>query len=85
MAEITGAAPSAADQRRLRRLIAELRAEGHHICAHPETGYFIARDEADLDHTCRFLYERAMCSLSQVAAMKRVSLPDLAGQLRLKF
>jgi hypothetical protein len=30
-----------------------------------------------------FLYHRAMTSLKQVAAMKRVSLPDFRGQLNL--
>lgn len=81
--EITGGHTCAPCERRLRQIITELRMEGHHICAHPETGYFIARDEAELNATARFLYERAMCSLGQVAAMKRVSLPDLAGQLRI--
>lgn len=82
--EITGqTAANLCDQRHLRRIITELRMEGHHICAHPATGYFIARDEAELNQTCVFLYERAMASLAQVSRMKRTSLPDLRGQLRL--
>ncbi len=70
-------------RRRLRYLVQDLREEGHHICAHPKHGYFIAETDEELQETCIFLYNRAMCSLTQVAAMKRVSLPDLRGQLRL--
>jgi hypothetical protein len=33
--------------------------------------------------TCNFLYDRAMTSLRQIATMRRVSLPDLRGQLHL--
>lgn len=74
---------TAGDERALRHQIEELRREGHHICGHPSTGYFIARDEAELVRTCGYLYARAMTSLQQIAAMRRVSLPDLRGQLRL--
>lgn len=74
---------SARAQRQLRHAIEALRREGHHICGRPESGYFIAASDAELDGTCRFLYERAMTTLQQIAAMKRVSLPDLRGQLRL--
>lgn len=70
-------------ERALRHQIEELRRGGHHICGHPSTGYFIARHEAELVRTCGYLYSRAMTSLQQVAAMRRVSLPDLRGQLRL--
>lgn len=73
------------DQRAIRRLVVELRRQGEHICADPRHGYFLAADPAELDQTCRFLYDRAMTSLTQVSAMKRVSLPDLAGQLRIRL
>ncbi len=75
---------SAATERRVRHVVSELRKEGHHICAHPNQGYFIAAGAEELERTCRFLFSRAMDSLEQVAAMKRVSLPDLKGQLRLR-
>jgi hypothetical protein len=70
-------------ERLLRRYVVELREEGHHICAHPTSGYFSANSDAELQATCEYLYDRAMTSLKQVAAMKRVSLPDLRGQLHL--
>lgn len=74
---------NACDQRRLRQVIEALRRAGHSICAHPATGYFSAGCDADVDDTCEFLYARAMTSLQQISAMKRVALPDLRGQLGL--
>lgn len=70
-------------ERLLRAHVTSLREEGHHICAHPARGYFIAENEEELNATCEYLHDRAMTSLKQVAAMKRVSLPDLRGQLHL--
>jgi len=75
--------PSYAAQRQVRKLVTELRLEGHHICAHPASGYFIAETEDELNDTCLFLHQRAMASLTQISRMKKVSLPDLRGQLRL--
>ena len=74
---------SEADQRRLRTVIEALRTGGHRICANPTHGYYLAANDGELDQTCNFLFERAMTSLRQVSAMKRVSLPDLRGQLGL--
>jgi len=70
-------------QRQVRKLVLSLRNEGHHICATPQHGYFIAKDEAELNETCEFLYDRALSSLEQISAMKKVSVPDFRGQLRL--
>lgn len=72
-----------ADERRLRQVIEALRTQGHPVCAHPANGYYLAANEDELNRACEFLYGRAMTSLRQVSAMKRVSLPDLRGQLRL--
>lgn len=83
-AEITGIAPpNPAGERRLRQVIEDLRLEGHHICGHPSSGYFIAESEAELVRTCEYLHSRAMTSLRQVARMRGVAAPDLRGQLRL--
>lgn len=81
--EVLEAPGEAADERAVRHAIQELRERGHHVCAHPSTGYFLAATDEELNRTCLYLTERAMCSLRQVAAMKKVSLPDLKGQLRL--
>lgn len=83
VSEIAGMFAEAAHERELRHVIEELRRDGQHICGHPSTGYYLAESDAELDETCRFLFNRAMTSLTQVAAMRRVSLPDLRGQLRL--
>lgn len=84
VAEITGAlGHNAAGERELREAVVKLRLEGHHVCAHPASGYYLASTPDELDATCTFLYERAMTTLQQIAAMKCISLPDLRGQLKL--
>ncbi|PCJ88686.1 MAG: hypothetical protein COA54_02335 [Thiotrichaceae bacterium] len=70
-------------KRHIRKLVQDLRQQGHHICATPQDGYYIAANEAELNETCEFLHERAMSSLKQISAMKKIALPDLRGQLRL--
>lgn len=80
--QVTGHNGHAAE-RKLRQIIETLRTHGHRICAHPAHGYYLAANDTELDQACEFLLGRAMTSLRQVSAMKRVSLPDLRGQLRL--
>jgi len=81
--EITSSDSNAVSERLLRYKIRDLRLDGFHVCAHPATGYYMAANEAELNKTCEFLYDRAMASLTQVSKMKRISLPDLRGQLQL--
>jgi len=81
--EILGANPTSGHERHLRELVVELRKAGQHICAHPRDGYFIAETAEELQETCDFLRSRSMAGLEQVAAMQRVSIPDLVGQMRL--
>lgn len=84
VAEILGdPTPDPVAERELREAIVSLRLEGHHVCGHPSSGYYMAASAEELDGTCTFLYERAMTTLTQIAAMKRISLPDLRGQLHL--
>jgi hypothetical protein len=80
--DLTGRVRSS-DQRRLRNVVELLRQQGQPVCAHPAHGYWWAVNDADINDTCAYLYVRAMTSLRQIAAMKRVALPDLRGQLRL--
>ena len=77
--EALGTEPTRGDERRVRNLVVELRREGHHVCAHPASGYYLARTPEELADTIAFLRERAMSSLEQIAAMKHVSVPDLFG------
>ena len=81
--EILGCEPEGGDERLVRKLVVELRREGHHVCAHPADGYYLAADADELNDTIAFLRDRAMSSLEQIAAMKHVSVPDLFGQLHL--
>jgi hypothetical protein len=83
--EITGRADSPAGCRRLRRVIELLRQDGSHICGHPSIGYYLAADDEDVAATCEFLYARAMTSLSQICRMKRIAMPDIRGQLKLRI
>lgn len=75
--------PVGRDERRLRNLVVELRLAGHHVCAHPTDGYFLAATSEELEATCAFLHCRAMAGLMQVSRMKGVSIHDLVGQGRL--
>lgn len=70
-------------EREFRHIVEELRELGHHVCAHPSTGYFIAATPEELEVTLKFLRGRALASLKKEAAMRHVSLPELLGQLRL--
>jgi hypothetical protein len=87
VAEINNASPIKPEipltERELRHLVQELRKQGHHVCAHPRDGYFIAQSPEELQGCLDYLTHRAMCSFEQIAAMKRVSMHDLFGQLRL--
>lgn len=74
---------SLADHRKLRQMIEALRTAGHRVCANPTYGYFMAATEEELDRECGFLLDRANTSIRQVAAMRRVAMPDLRGQLGL--
>lgn len=81
--QLTGRGDYPAAERHLRGVVEQLRLEGYPVCAHPSHGYYLAGSDADLELTCDYLRSRAMKSLRQIAAMRRVSLPDLLGQLRL--
>ena len=68
-------------ERHIRTLVESLRDEGHAVCAHPSTGYYIAETAEELSHTCDFLHNRALHSLALEAKLKKIPLPDLLGQL----
>jgi len=71
------------NERRLRRLVSAAREMGVPVCGTPESGYFIARTADELEETCAFLQHRALHSLRALSRMRRVSLPELLGQLKL--
>lgn len=76
------------DQSRVvRSLVEQLRREGCPIALKAGTGggYFWARDERELDPTVRWFHQRAMSSLKQEAALKRMPFGDLLQQYQLEF
>lgn len=74
---------SEALERSVRKLVTDLRLEGHPICAHPATGYFMAATAEELDETCNFLRSRAMSSLKAESRLRRISMAELLGQFSL--
>lgn len=81
---ITGQAASCAlQERKVRQHIAELRLDGHHICGHPASGYFMAANGQELDATCDYLRARAMNSLRIISRLRGVAMPELMGQMQL--
>lgn len=72
-----------ATERHTRKLISDLRNDGHAICGTPKDGYYIAANADEMQHTCDFLRSRAMHSLVMEARLKKIPLVDLLGQLRL--
>jgi hypothetical protein len=80
--EICGAW-SAGAERELREVVVELRTQGIAVCAHPASGYFIARDQAELQLCINFLVERIRTTAGQVRQLQRLAKPDLHGQRRL--
>lgn len=67
----------------VRRAIESLRLDGVHVCGLPETGYFIAETDEELDETIRWLTARAKKSLLQASRMRRIGIPALIGQMNL--
>lgn len=81
---ITGQLTNAeALERSVRKLVTDLRLEGHPICAHPSSGYFMPVTDEELDETCNFLRSRAMSSLKAESRLRRISIAELLGQFQL--
>ena len=72
-------------ERDVRLAVSALREEGFGVCAHPQTGYFIAETDAELQkYFIDFMFDRAMHTLRLVSKVTKQALPDLVGQLKLK-
>ena len=69
-------------EREVRRHVSELRDEGIAVCAHPRTGYFIAQTPAELDMACNYLRRRALHSLTLESRMRKISMAELLGQIK---
>lgn len=69
--------------RHVRDLVTQARKAGYAVCGVPRDGYFIAVTAEEVEETCDFLRARALCSLTLEAALRKMPLPDLIGQMRL--
>lgn len=56
--------------RQIRKQVDALIEEGLCVCAHPDFGYFIAEDWAEVDRTYEFLRQRGLCSLHKAALLR---------------
>lgn len=69
--------------RQLRHLTDEAIKAGIALCSHPAHGYWIALTAEELEYACQFHRSRALHELHKEALLRRMSLPDLLGQLHL--
>lgn len=70
-------------ERTLRSAISLLREAGHAVVGTPDTGYYMAQTADELRECCAFLERRAMGTLVLIARLRRLSLPELLGQMQL--
>lgn len=76
------------DTRDLRILIRELRRKGQPICStsgRQGGGYYLASAGSELNDYCTRLRVRALKILNQEARIRRISLPDLVGQIHINM
>lgn len=76
------------DQTRIiRSLVEQLRRDGVPIANRggKTGGYYLAENEAELDGTIRNFHNRAMSSLQQEAALKRIDINQLFEQYKLEL
>ena len=76
------------DTRKLRDLITELRREGVPICSVTTTaggGYYLASAGSELEAYCAKLRTQALRKLALEAKLRRMTLPELLGQLTLNL
>jgi len=74
--------------REIRQIITELRKEGVPICSSTEQtggGYYLASVGSDLEVYCKKLRQRALRALAMEAKLRRLTLPQLIGQIQLNL
>ena len=72
------------DPRKLRYMTVSVIEEGIALCSHPANGYWIAENATELEDTCQFHRSRALHELAKEAKLRKLTLPDLLGQLHLR-
>lgn len=73
------------DTRDIRHAVEALREDGIAIVGTPSTGYYIAQTADELNEGCAFLIKRSMGTLRLASRIKKISLPELLGQLQIQF
>ena len=76
------------DTRRLRQLITELRRKGKPICSASTSeggGYYLPAVGQELDQYCQRRRMKALKELSIEAKIRKISLPELLGQMALSM
>ncbi len=74
------------DTRKLRLLVNKMRSEGIAICSTTDQnngGYYLAAAGSEVNDYLRRLERRALKILWRISKIKKVSLPELLGQMRL--
>lgn len=79
---LTGERSCQARERTVRKLVNELRLEGHPVCAHPADGYYLATTVEEIESTCNFLRSRAMSSLNAEARLRSIPVAELLGSIQ---
>lgn len=75
------------DTRKLRGLITELRQEGVPICSTASQkggGYWVPSAASELDQYCKTIRFRALKLLQREAKLRKLTMPELMGQLSLE-
>ena len=70
------------DTRAIRTIITEMRKEGQPIGSNGD-GYYLIKTKSELDKYCSRLRKRAIRIFSQEAHIRKISLPELVGQVHL--
>lgn len=70
--------------RELRKMTGDAIDDGIALCSHPSNGYWIALNAIELEETCQFHRGRALHELAKEAKLRKLTLPDLLGQLHLR-
>ncbi|MFW2440915.1 MAG: hypothetical protein ACN4GR_16285 [Arenicellales bacterium] len=70
--------------RAVRSVIRQLRFEGVPI-GHCNSGYFLAKDQKELDETADLIQRRAVSSLQLVRELRRINVGELLQQLEIEL
>lgn len=76
------------DTKQLRILITEMRRDGQPVMSDSSSssgGYWIAASSSEINDWCDRVKVRALSMLKRISTIKKVSLPEYIGQIRLEL